>query len=84
MTKRKKNISNIKICVYCGCEFEFIGRTTNFKYCSNECATLANIAKARKHILNTLGTTDLSSHKIDDFEKEYKRIKKEKRMLGLS
>ena len=83
MTKRKQNILNIRKCAYCGCEFEFIGRTTNFKYCSKECAYLANNQKAKTHILNTLGTTDLSGHRINNFKKEHKRIKKEKKILGL-
>jgi hypothetical protein len=84
LTKRKQYSCSVKNCEYCGCEFEFIGRTTNFKYCSKECAKLANIAKSRRHALNTLGTTDLSNHRINNFDKEHKRIKKEKKILGLA
>lgn len=78
-------LCKVNICDFCGCEFYFIGNlyARKVKYCSDECYTFASEAKTANHRLKALGTTELSSHRIEDFKKEHKRIRIEKRILHL-
>ena len=74
---------DILICARCGCEFVYVGQAARVIYCSEECYRQACADKTKKHRLKTLGTTDLSSHRIKDFVEEGKRIKLEKKILHL-
>jgi hypothetical protein len=79
-----------KKCEWCG--KPFTPQSSNNKYCSENCKKYArlekvshNMAEYRKRYdgvqlssdLKNLGTGGLGGHRVDDFEEEYKKIRKE-------
>lgn len=67
-------------CPFCGCPFTPCG---NFKYCSSQCARLAQMSQIKHHKLKRLGTTELGSHRNKNFVREWEIISKEKKKLRI-
>lgn len=56
LTNKPKKVFNpnpkipVKVCAFCGKEFPTAGRSANCKYCSWECANMANNVRAREYM----------------------------------